>query len=792
MQIWNFQTGAKVSGASRSSAPVSVAIVHQQAQNCRNARFDRYTAPWNPDRLFKTAEAVTISAGTNTDMIKFHQHLLTTAAAFALALPAAADGVHDHVSQTTINSYGLPGLIDMPTANTLPDGEIGITVSYSNVGVRGTLAFQVLPDVTATFRYTGIQSLSPGSVVPTDDVYYDRSFDLHWQVIDEGTWVPAIAIGIRDIAGTGIYSSEYIVATRHFGQRDRVAVTAGLGWGRLGQRDSFTNPLGVFDAGFETRPGRTPGDTGGTLNLNQFFRGDAAVFGGIEWQASDRLRLQLEYSSDIYAEEVADGLISAESGVNIGATYQVRDGMTAGAYVLGGDTFGVSLAMTLNPDRPSIQPSSGDPAPRPLNVRTPQAASYAADWVAQPGGGEILRDNFAQLFEDQGLHLETLTLDARRATIRVRNTGYNFESQALGRVLRAMSAALPPSVEVFEVIFIVEGIDTSRIRVSRTDLERLEFDPRGAELILAGAQIEDARTSADPTGLEVATSRPRLTWGLGPYVAASAFDPENPLLFDVGVELSARYRFGAGLVADAVVRASVFGTFDQARIVGASVIPPNAPPVVRSDSALYRQASDAYVERLTLTHFGRPGENLYSRVTFGYLERMFAGISGELLWQPANSRLGLGLEVNHVWARDYDGGFGLRDYSVTTGHVSAYYRLTEDFDAQLDVGRYLAGDWGATITLDRTFDSGWSVGAFATFTDVPFESFGEGSFDKGISLEIPLAWFTGNSIRSTTSATIRPLLRDGGARLNVEGRLHDLVIDYTRPHLAETEAMIWR
>jgi hypothetical protein len=717
--------------------------------------------------------------------------LLMTPLLMILALPAAADGHASLASRTTINSYGLPGLIDMPTANTLPDGELGTTLAYSNAGTRGTVAFQVLPDVTATFRYAGLPEL--GGASNSDEILFDRSFDLHWQVIDEGTWVPAIAVGVRDIAGTGSYSGEYIVATRHFGARDRVAVTAGIGWGRLGTRGGFDNPLSGLDAAFETRPSRAAGNQGGTLRLDQFFRGDAALFGGIEYQASDRLRLQMEYSSDAYARETAAGLIDATSGLNFGATYQVREGVTAGAYVLGGDTFGVSLAMTLNPNRPTVPPSAGDPAPRPVAARVPQTAPYATDWVAQPGGAAILRDNFEQLFEDQGLHLDSLALDATRATIRVRNTGYNFEAQALGRVLRAMSAALPPSVEVFEVIFVVEGLETSRIRVARSDLERLEFDPRGAELLLASTEVEDARAVRDPVGLDVPGAPPaRLTWGLGPYVTASLFDPENPVLFDAGVELSAQYRFGGGFMADAVVRASVFGTYDRSRVVRPNEVLPNPPPVVRSDGPLYRQQSDAYVERLTLNHFGRPAENLYSRVTVGYLERMFAGVSAEILWQPAASRLGLGLEINHVWARDYDGGFGLRDYSVTTGHVSAYYRLTEDFDAQLDVGRYLAGDWGATVSLARTFDNGWSVGAFATFTDVPFESFGEGSFDKGITLEIPFAWFTGTSSRAGTSNTLRPLMRDGGARLNVEGRLHDLVIDYTRPQLAETEAMIWR
>lgn len=727
-------------------------------------------------------------------MIGYRSYLGLSVAVMALMLPGYSEPGHADSPQSmslrpTLNTYGMPGLIDMPTANALPDAELGFTFSASAVGNRGTLAFQLLPNVTATFRYAGVDLASAGDRV----LYFDRSFDVHWQALDEDTWgwSPAVAIGVRDIAGTGLYGGEYIVATRHFGANDRTAVTAGLGWGRLGTRDGFTNPFAAIDDAFETRPRRDIGN-GGTVNFSQFFRGDAAFFGGVEWQATDRLRVQLEYSSDLYVRETADGLVDASSPFNLGATYQISDGIRGGAYVIGGDTIGLSLAMTLNPNRPPAPTSSGDPAPRPVAARVPQATPYDTGWVNQPGGGEVLRDSFALLFEDQGLHLDSLTMDAQRATIRVRNTQFNHETQALGRVLRAMSAALPPSVEVFEVIFVVEGIDTTRVRISRTDLELLEFDPGGAELALAVAEVEDARSVEDPVGLEVVVPSSRFTWGIGPYVEGSVFDPDNPILVNLGVQAQAEYRFGNGFVAEGVVRASLGGNYEDSQIVNRNVVLPNPPPVVRTNAALYRQQSELYVERLTLAHFGRPAENLYSRLSFGYLERMYAGVSGELLWQPANARLGLGLEVNHVWARDFDGSFGLRDYNITTGHISAYYRLNEDFDVQIDAGRYLAGDWGATFRIDRTFDNGWRVGAYATLTDVPFESFGEGSFDKGIEVEIPLAWFLGNSNRRTSDISLQPVLRDGGARVQVEGRLHDLVVDYTRPRLEDAEAMIWR
>lgn len=677
----------------------------------------------------------------------------------------------------TLNYYGLPGLVDMPTANVLPDAELALTASYFDGSYRGTLAFQVLPQVTATFRYAGIEGFND------NDVYFDRSFDLHWQVVEEGAWWPSIAIGLRDIAGTGVYGGEYIVATRHFGSEDQLAITAGLGFGRLGER----NPVGVP---FGERPPRDVGQ-GGDINFDQFFQGDAAVFGGIEYQATDRLRLQLEYSSDLYSRERSDGVTEIESPINLGVTYDLGDWGTVGAHYLYGTTFGLSFSVSANP-RQGVTDTTLDTAPEPVRRRQLEDAPFTTEWMTQAEAPVILRDNVERLFEEnRGLELVSMSLDARRATLRVRNTLYDQEAQALGRVLRIMSVTMPDSVDVFEVIFVVNGVDVSRVRVARNDVEQQEDEVFGASVLVGIAEIEDARTIADPEQITIAGTSPnRLTWGVGPYLETSIFDPEQPLIGDLGIEAEARYEFGRGFVAQGAFRVPLIGNLSDAQIV--DPVQDGGPFPVRSEAAYYYQDSHAYIDHLSLSHYGRFADDFYSRLSFGYFERMFAGVSAELLWQPVTSELGLGLELNHVWRRDFDGGFGLQDYSVTTGHVSAYFPVWDDFTGQVDVGRYLAGDYGATFRIQREFANGWSVGAFATFTDVSFDEFGEGSFDKGIELSIPVSWFSGTSNRESETLTLRPVQRDGGARLAIDGRLHDLVTDYHRPNLEDTEAMVWR
>ena len=97
-----------------------------------------------------------------------------------------------------------------------------------------------------------------------------------------------------------------------------------------------------------------------------------------------------------------------------------------------------------------------------------------------------------------------------------------------------------------------------------------------------------------------------------------------------------------------------------------------------------------------------------------------------------------------------------------------------------------------TLALDREFANGWRIGAFATLTDVSFNDFGEGSFDKGIRIRIPFAWAIGQPTQKNAGMVVRPILRDGGARLNVDGRLYDFVRDYHSDRLDDQWGRFWR
>ena len=116
--------------------------------------------------------------------------------------------------RVSVGNFGLPGIIDLPTALRFPDAELVVTQQLHKSLARSGISFQALPRVGVSFRYTG-HGINGGEAYGR--VNHDRSFDAHISVLDERTYFPAISLGLRDFIGTGWYSSEYIVGTKSIG-----------------------------------------------------------------------------------------------------------------------------------------------------------------------------------------------------------------------------------------------------------------------------------------------------------------------------------------------------------------------------------------------------------------------------------------------------------------------------------------------------------------------------------------------------------------------------------------------
>ncbi len=667
---------------------------------------------------------------------------------------------------TTINMYGAPGLIDMPTAEMMPDAELSMTTSTFAKAQKTTISFQILPRMTGSFRYTKIKDIfAPTGVLGGDT--FDRSFDIAYQVLTKDKHLIDVTVGLRDFMGTGLYAGEYIVATTSLGPN--LKVTGGAGWGRL----SNSNTLHTNSTA-----------TGGTPNASSWFRGPVGYFAGLEWQTPIKpATFKIEYSADQYALETRTTartaglppLFDRKSQINFGLDYKVGKRSSIGLYYMHGSELGLKLNTNINPNNLGIKAVTG-PAPTPI-IRRSDDASYDTSWENISGINKAFQTALDATLKPQGIRVDGLAMHGTHAELRIRNQRYQAPAQAIGRAARAMTNLMPASVETIVITPMEGGIPAVSVKLDRSALEDSEFNLNGSEEILENARIYGAVPS--PAGLQNSDAYyPHFSWALKPYVGVSLFDPAEPVRAELGLRLQGTYTVRPGLSFSGSVIKEVVGNNGQ------GTISPSNLPKVRSESSIYNERGDPAIEHLKADYLFKPHSNLYGRISGGYLESHFGGISAELLWKPTNQNWGIGAEINYVKQREFEQLFGFRPYSVATGHISGYYDFNNGFSTQVDLGRYLAGDVGGTLSVNRRFLNGWEVGAYVTLTNVSSADFGEGSFDKGIRVTVPLKTLIGTQTRTTGSTTLSSLTRDGGARLEIPNRLHPIVRDLHQKNLA--------
>jgi hypothetical protein len=713
-----------------------------------------------------------------------------------LSLPASAqDGF-----AATGSNFGRVGLLEMPNARFRPDGTIETGIAIRRQRSFWTVNFQALPYLETTFRLTERLNATTGRGTSND-----RAFDLKLRLWEEDEWRPALAIGLQDLIGTGIYQGEYIVASKRFWSVD---ATLGLGWGRLATGADLPNPLGRVSERFLVRP-RGVG-AGGTVALNSLFRGArAGIFAGLEysippiatpWGEIEGLRAKVEYSSDALRDERGgfpgprrNARGDATSRINAGLQWQPNRHLDLGVSFLHGTDLLVRASLRLHPDAPpdlphrppppllarpnpvaeSIEPVPPPPATAGARLLTALAGGVEGGPRGEaPGGTPRNAAVAARLFPAlRAAGFTPIAMDIQGAEARINVSGgpHRTLAQATARVVRAAQPHLPAEIERIRLLWERDGAITARLVTLRAGFEALARHRGSAEEVFALTTLLPA--APEHAAGEVRLAPPQFTWGIEPRLNLQVGDPQTSIRWQAGIAAGGRAALGWNLSLAAAVEQRIAGN------LGGGLPSDSVLPRVRSDFARYARAGSTTLPALYAERLWNPAPDILARVTGGYLEPMFAGISAEVLWRPQDQPWALGVEVAHVAQRGYRQQFDMLGYSVTTGHVSLYADLPWwNLYGILRGGRYLAGDWGGTIEMGRRFDSGIEVGGFATFTNVRFRDFGEGSFDKGIFVRVPFD-FLGLQTRSRAALNIRPVQRDGGQRLSVDNGLWEVSRD---------------
>jgi hypothetical protein len=625
----------------------------------------------------------------------------------------------DNINYNTYNNHGIVGLINMPTARFYDESSHGITLFSGTPDTKLTFSSNPFNWLEASFFYASIDGKPyPGSGFTQD--YKDKGFNFKFRLFNETRVFPSIAIGINDIGGTGLYSSEYIVSSYGINNID---FHFGLGWGNLSGGSTIKNPLGYFYDGFKNRPKYDPNEdissATGNFNFGTFFSGkEVSPFFGISYAYNEKLLLKLEQDTI-----VVDGQIEykeKKSQISFGLDYKVSNNLSIGLSFERGSN--ATVKFLYKNKASSVKPY---------------------EYKKQTTKSKDKNTNLIKNLEANGIGVNKIYEGAK--SIGLELTQFSYPNKNL----------------IDEIISFAKkdaGIEKDVI----TNLKIADLDA----VIEYGDDFEkNSRLIYERKSERKFNSNTKFVFR--PFLASREEFFKGAIL----VENNNEYIIRDNFFFSSNLKYSLADNFDDFRFQPVDTYPAQ----VRSDVKDYLKNIDngLIIGRAQLDLHFSPFKHHHIMFTGGILEDMFSGIGMEYLYFRHDKNFAIGFEAFGVVKRDYRMRFGTLDYRNTTGHINFYHRNYNyiPFDTKVSYGEYLAGDSGLTIELSRTFENGTKFGVFASFTDVTSEQFGEGSFDKGIFFNIPIY---GNFINYTW----KPLTKDPGAKLNRKNTLYDLLVKF--------------
>ena len=626
----------------------------------------------------------------------------------------------DSFKYNLYNNYGIVGTIHTPSARTYDEGVHGITVYSGTPNQTVTLSAHPFDWFEASFFYTNVTDrpycYDFSSKTCLQD-FKDKGFNFKLRLKEEGVF-PAIAIGLNDFAGTGLYSSEYIVGSYGINRTD---LHFGLGFGQLNGSDlSFKNPLTYISDQFSDRPTNTEG-LGGSFQPSRYFSGDTvSPFFGVSHTLNNKLLFKAEYDSS-----VRPGLVPfriPKNDFSFGLDYLINDNFSIGVSYERGDYASFKFVYKNDP------------------VKTFNKNQQYARGDRRRGDNKYTQ--LINNLEENGIGVKKLTRNANSIGLQ-------------------LTQVIHPNLKIVENIISQSARDAGITEDIVKDIEIAN--------LVAVKEIDDSYRASSQTIYERSTSKRFSTntrANFRPFLASREEFFKGALLLENDSDFIIR----ENLFFNTNIKYSLADNLDDLYIPPVDVYPEQ----VRSDVKEYlknMKDGGVLIGRAQLDYHLTPIKNHHIMMSAGIFEDMFSGIGGEYLYFKPYKNYSFGIDLFKVFKRDYSWKFGHSGYENTMATVNFNYRNygTIPFDMKVSAGEYLAGDVGYTIEFSRTFYNGVYFGAFATFTDVTTKQFGEGSFDKGIFFNIPIY---GNLINYTW----RPLTKDPGAKLNRRHTLHGLLV----------------
>ena len=551
-------------------------------------------------------------------MVNFVAHRLLLLA--TLILSASASSV------SKASDFGTTGLITVPAARQMQDGYLAATISSNSVVNIFNITYQATPWLETTFRYS---VFNPYNRRRSIDDLRDRSYAAKIRIAQEGYVLPELAVGIRDILGTGTWSGEYLVATKQVGSAE---ISAGLGWGRFAARDGFNNPLGFLDARFNTRPNRrdTGGTLGGEVRGGSFFRGEVGFFGGFRYAVTPQWSIVVERNSDSYERERQFGSVVGNSQINVGLDWTPVQSISAAISYQQGQYWGVTLR------------SSGDF--KGLAPRKYASISSSLDSAGKAEAPTFLNLNnwYDRLLFDaerSGLRIYSASYapGSSEVSLEIANDRYAQVGDAINQALLLSDLHLPADFSHVSLLVNENELPATTVRYQRQKSIR-GISEKSFKTRLERISVLPATQALRPQN-QTDFGYPNLRVGADLAMRVQLMDPNEPLKHQlyvrgtIGLEINRKLNLWSSYTLD------LNNDFNTKR-PSDSVLPRG-----RSEINKYLTEGENGIDSFYLEYKDLIAKDFVLRGYGGVLEEMFGGAGGEVLWSPFSKRWALGMNL---------------------------------------------------------------------------------------------------------------------------------------------------
>ena len=519
----------------------------------------------------------------------------------------------------------------------------------------------------ATPLYINLRQTAEVSDLTEDADRLYPGIDIKLRLLKEGPVNPEISVGLQSAIGHKRMAGEYIALSKRYNNFD---FTLGMGWGRLGSAAHFDNPFKIFGKHF-----RTPRNLDGEMPNDpaDWFTGEnVGLFGGIEYFTPiDNVSLKIDYAADRYvAEHVAFGY-QTPPAVSVGISYKPFKWMSADIGIQGSEKLMGRISIEGTPSKWPFSQKSYKEQKKKF-YKTDIAALHEHDYRLKVDN-DISLTNTKLL--DNGTQENDLWLSPHG----------NLPKQ-IGRTATELSKTIGRNTNVKAVNFrtVSLGMRGPSVKILYSDFEKTlnEQAVASPQEIWQNTVIENAQISLNEDALKRSPFLMPDIW----FVQDNRFslsEEDNGVLYRSSLITNGRMplilksmTLGGGLR---------FNLADNLKNI--SDIRPKATLPVRSDIYEFSDKTLS-LDSLYVSHQQTVYPNVYLSIAGGYLEEMYAGFGGEILYRPFKSRFALGAELWQAMKRapDTKMNIGLNGDHLLTGHVNAWYDIPNE-----DVTLYARG-----------------------------------------------------------------------------------------------------